>query len=42
MRFESNGSISSASVIHPSFGDCSGGDGFAPKVSHGEDETSIV
>jgi hypothetical protein len=37
-----NGSISSDSVIQPSFGACSGGDGFAPKVSQGEDDTSMV
>jgi hypothetical protein len=42
MRLESNGSISSDSVIQPSFGVCSGGDGFAPHVSHGDDETSMV
>ncbi|CAM5276560.1 hypothetical protein SPURM210S_04050 [Streptomyces purpurascens] len=42
MRPESNGSISIDSVIQPSFGVCSGGAGFAPHVSHGEDETSIV
>nr|BBJ49580.1 hypothetical protein SAVMC3_22090 [Streptomyces avermitilis] len=42
MRAESNGSISRDSVIQPSFGVCSGGAGFAPQVSQGEDETSMV
>ncbi len=41
IRSESNGSISSDSVIHPSFGVSSGGDGFALNVSHGTEETSM-
>jgi hypothetical protein len=32
---ELNGSISNASVIQPSFGACSGGEGWAAYVSHG-------
>lgn len=42
IRLESNGSISSASVIQPSLGEVSGGVGLAPQVSHGTEETSCV
>ena len=33
---------SNASVIQPSLGLCSGGDGFAPQVSQGDEDTSMV
>ena len=42
IRSESNGSISSDSVIQPSFGDSSGAETFALKVSHGTEEMSIA
>src|SRR3954452_11888543 len=41
IRLELNGSISSASVIQPSFGVTSGSCGFAPNVSHGAADTFI-
>src|SRR5215510_4908654 len=41
-RLPSNGSISIDSVIQPSFGVSSGGCGFAPSVSHGTEEMSMV
>src|SRR5688572_30885300 len=42
MRLELNGSISTEAFIQPSFGVTSGGCGFAPNVSHGAEETSMV
>jgi hypothetical protein len=42
IRFELCGSISSDSVIQPSFGVTSGGCGLVPNVSHGAAEMSIV
>lgn len=42
IRFESNGSISRDSVIQPSLGAVSGGEGFAPQLSQGTEETSRV
>jgi hypothetical protein len=37
-----NGSIASPSVIHPSFGVSSGGEGLLPHDNHGEADTSSV
>ncbi len=41
-RSKSNGSISSASSSSPASRPARAGDGFAPQVSHGDEETSIV